>query len=62
MIEAAADAAVEAGGALTLIVVPFEEHPDLYSRNEFGAPVVTGETFRARTDDGGTIDLNQETE
>ena len=43
--------------ALTLIVVPFEGHPGLYSRNEFGARVETGETFSARTDDGRTIDL-----
>jgi len=43
--------------ALTLIVVPFEGHPGLYSRNEFGARVEAGETFHARTDDGRTIDL-----
>ena len=57
MIEAAASLEVETGNALTLIVVPCEGHPGLYSRNEFGARVETGETFHARTDDGRTIEL-----
>lgn len=48
---------IDAGNSLTQVVVPFEDHPDLYSRHEFGAPVVTGEAFQARTDDGRTIDL-----
>ena len=58
LIEPVAAAEVQTGNALTLIVVPFDEHPELYSRNEFGARVVTGETFHARTDDGRTIEFH----
>lgn len=57
MIVAAADALAEDGRAITRIVVPFAEHPGFYSRNEFGAPVETGDGFYARTDDGGTLQL-----
>lgn len=48
---------VAAGGSLTRIVVPFAEHPGLYQRGEFGAPVEAGEGFYARTDAGETIAL-----
>lgn len=49
---------VAAGGTLTRIVVPFAEHPGLYSRGEFGAPVESGDGFYARTDGGDTIPLH----
>jgi len=45
------------GRSITQIVVPFGDHPDLFSCAEFGAPVVTGEGFSARVDDGSTINL-----
>lgn len=40
---------------LTLIVVPFADHPNLYTRGHYGAPVITGDSFSARTAEGQTL-------
>lgn len=38
-----------------MVEVPFPNHPPLYSRNHYGAVVVTGDQFIARTADGKTL-------
>lgn len=42
---------------LTVIEVPFADHPPIYQRLQYGATVVTGDKFSARTADGLTIPL-----
>lgn len=42
---------------LTVIEVPFPDHPPHYERLHYGAVVVTGDKFSARTADGLTITL-----
>jgi hypothetical protein len=39
------------------VTVPFEPHPELYVRAEFGCPVVTGERFTVLTCDGKLHEL-----
>lgn len=40
---------------ITLVEVPFDEHPEHYTRLHYGAVVVTGDKFTARTTNGDTI-------
>ena len=46
------------GVTLTRVTVPFDDHPELYTRLQYGAVVVTGDTFCATATDGQTINLD----
>lgn len=43
---------------LARVTVPFDEHPELYTRLQYGAVVVTGDQFCALATDGQTIQLD----
>lgn len=43
---------------LARVTVPFDDHPELYTRLQYGAVVVTGEKFCALATDGQTINLD----
>lgn len=45
----------EDGHTITQVVVPFDGAPELYQTVWFGAPVIRGEEFYARTTEGGTL-------
>lgn len=42
---------------LARVVVPFEEHPEIYTRLQYGAVVVTGDEFTGLCTDGTIINL-----
>jgi len=42
---------------LTRVFVPFDEHPEIYSRLQYGAVVVTGDNFVGVCADGTIINL-----
>lgn len=43
---------------LARVTVPFDDHPELYTRLQYCAVVATGETFCALATDGQTIHLD----